>query len=130
MTSKPSLISLPTVSGTSPTRRSPSVTSCGIPTFTRQIIASDQGLRSRRHIVTNNIPFCNRNVTFGSYSSTVDHCSFRERGSRTMKKLSTTYKRRRLAALAVAVLFLFAGLGLLGYSLLAGGSPAVAESPE
>ena len=46
-----------------------------------------------------------------------------------MKKLSTTYKRRRLAALAVAV-FLIAGLGLLGYSLLAGGSPAVAESPE
>jgi sortase A len=46
-----------------------------------------------------------------------------------MKKLNTKYKRRRLAALAVAV-FLFAGLGLLGYSLLAGGSPAVAESPE
>ena len=46
-----------------------------------------------------------------------------------MKKLSTKYKRRRLAALAVAV-FLFAGLGLVGYSLLAGGSPAVAESPE
>jgi sortase A len=55
--------------------------------------------------------------------------SNRERGSRTMKKLSTTYKRRRLAALVVAV-FLFTGLGLVGYSLLAGGSPAVAESPE
>jgi sortase A len=46
-----------------------------------------------------------------------------------MKKLSTTYKRRRLAALVAAV-FLFAGLGLVGYSLLAGGSPAVAESPD
>ena len=46
-----------------------------------------------------------------------------------MKKVSTRYKRRRLAALAVAV-FLFAGLGLVGYSLLAGGSAAVAESPE
>ena len=46
-----------------------------------------------------------------------------------MKKLSTTYKRRRLAALVVAV-FLFTGLGLVGYSLLAGGSPATAESPD
>jgi sortase A len=55
--------------------------------------------------------------------------SNRERGSRAMKKLSTTYKRRRLAALVVAV-FLFTGLGLVGYSLLAGGSPATAESPE
>src|SRR5215210_7927250 len=52
----------------------------------------------------------------------------RERGSRTMKKLDAKYKKRRLAALVVAV-FLFAGLGLVGYSLLAGGSPAVAESP-
>jgi sortase A len=46
-----------------------------------------------------------------------------------MKKLSATYKRRRLATLVVAV-FASAGLGLLGYSLLAGGSPASAESPE
>jgi sortase A len=46
-----------------------------------------------------------------------------------MKKLSTKYKRRRLVALVAAV-FLFAGLGLLGYSLFAGGSPASAESPE
>jgi sortase A len=46
-----------------------------------------------------------------------------------MKKLSTTYKTRRLATLVVAV-FAFAGLGLLGYSLLAGGSPASAESPD
>jgi sortase A len=46
-----------------------------------------------------------------------------------MKKLSTTYKRRRLAALVTAV-FLFTGLGLVGYSLLAGGSPATAESPD
>src|SRR5215210_8589424 len=53
----------------------------------------------------------------------------RERGSRTMKKLDAKYKKRRLAALVVAV-FLFAGLGLVGYSLVAGGSPAVAESPE
>jgi sortase A len=52
-----------------------------------------------------------------------------ERGSRTMKKLSTTYKKRRLTTLVVA-LFAFAGLGLLGYSLLAGGSPASAESPD
>jgi sortase A len=55
--------------------------------------------------------------------------SDRERGSRTMKKLSTTYKKRRLTTLVVA-LFAFAGLGLLGYSLLAGGSPASAESPD
>jgi hypothetical protein len=46
-----------------------------------------------------------------------------------MKKLSTTYKTRRLATLVVS-LFAFAGLGLLGYSLLAGGSPASAESPD
>jgi sortase A len=45
-----------------------------------------------------------------------------------VKKLDAKYKKRRLAALAVAV-FLFAGLGLVGYSLLAGGSAAVAESP-
>jgi sortase A len=45
-----------------------------------------------------------------------------------MKKLDAKYKKRRLVALVMAV-FLFAGLGLVGYSLLAGGSPAVAESP-
>src|SRR5215216_956425 len=55
--------------------------------------------------------------------------SDRERGSRTMNKLSTTYKKRRLTTLVVA-LFAFAGLGLLGYSLFAGGSPASAESPD
>src|SRR5215211_3556418 len=55
--------------------------------------------------------------------------SNRERGSMRMKKLSTTYKTRRLATLVVS-LFAFAGLGLLGYSLLAGGSPASAESPD
>ncbi|MDQ3436241.1 MAG: sortase [Actinomycetota bacterium] len=46
-----------------------------------------------------------------------------------MKKLNAKYKKRRLAALVVAV-FAFAGLGLLGYSLFPGGSPASAESPE
>jgi sortase A len=46
-----------------------------------------------------------------------------------MKKLNAKYKKRRLAALVVAA-FLFAGLGLVGYSLLAGGSPASAESPD
>ena len=46
-----------------------------------------------------------------------------------MKKSSTTYRKRRLAALVAAV-FLFAGLGLFGYSLFAGGSPASAESPD
>src|SRR5215207_2691446 len=55
--------------------------------------------------------------------------SNRERGSMRMKKLSTTYKTRRPATLVVAV-FAFAGLGLLGYSLLAGGSTASAESPD
>jgi sortase A len=54
--------------------------------------------------------------------------SNRERRSRTMKKQSTAYQRR-LAALVVAV-FVFAGLGLLGYSLFAGGSPASAQSPD
>src|ERR671916_3145215 len=54
--------------------------------------------------------------------------SNRERRSRTMKKQSTAYQRM-LAALVVAV-FVFAGLGLLGYSLFAGGSPASAESPD
>src|SRR5215207_3989944 len=54
--------------------------------------------------------------------------SNRERRSRRMKKQIAAYQRR-LAALVVAV-FAFAGLGLLGYSLIAGGSPASAESPE
>jgi sortase A len=45
-----------------------------------------------------------------------------------MKKLRTGYTRKTLVA--VAAVFLFAGLGLLGYSVLAGGSPASAESPE
>jgi len=45
-----------------------------------------------------------------------------------MKRQSTAY-HRRLATLVVAV-FAFAGLGLLGYSLFAGGSPASAESPD
>jgi sortase A len=46
-----------------------------------------------------------------------------------MKKTSAGYTRRALTAV-VAVMLLFAGLGLLGYSLLAGGSPASAESPD
>jgi sortase A len=46
-----------------------------------------------------------------------------------MKKLSTTYKKRKLATLAMFV-FAFAGVGLLGYSLLSGGTPASAESPD
>jgi len=46
-----------------------------------------------------------------------------------MKKTRTGYTRKALTALVAAVV-LFAGLGLLGYSLIAGGSPASAESPE
>jgi sortase A len=46
-----------------------------------------------------------------------------------MKKIRTGYTRKTLTAVMVAV-FLFAGLGFLGYSLVAGGSPASAESPE
>ena len=46
-----------------------------------------------------------------------------------MKKVTTGYTRKALAALVAAV-FLFAGLGFLGYSLLAGGAPASAESPD
>ena len=46
-----------------------------------------------------------------------------------MKKVTTGYTRKALAALVAAV-FLFSGLGLLGYSLLAGGAPASAESPD
>jgi sortase A len=46
-----------------------------------------------------------------------------------MKKVTAGYTRKALAALVAAV-FLIAGLGLLGYSLLAGGTPASAESPD
>lgn len=46
-----------------------------------------------------------------------------------MKRMVSTNTRRTLAAFAVIV-FVFAGLGLLGYSLLGGGSPASAESPQ
>jgi len=46
-----------------------------------------------------------------------------------MKKIRTGYTRKTLTAIAAAV-FLFAGLGFLGYSLFAGGSPASAESPD
>ena len=46
-----------------------------------------------------------------------------------MKKMVVGNTRRTLAAL-VATLFVFVGLGLLGYSLLGGGSPASAESPQ
>ena len=46
-----------------------------------------------------------------------------------MKKMVSGNTRRTLAAFAATV-FVFAGLGLLGYSLLGGGSPASAESPE
>ena len=46
-----------------------------------------------------------------------------------MKRMVSGNTRRTLAAFAVTV-FVFAGLGLFGYSLLGGGSPASAESPE
>ncbi|MBA2714030.1 MAG: sortase [Rubrobacteraceae bacterium] len=46
-----------------------------------------------------------------------------------MKRMVSGNTRRTLAAFAATV-FVFAGLGLLGYSLLGGGSPASAESPE
>ena len=46
-----------------------------------------------------------------------------------MEKVTTGYMRKALAALVAAV-FLFAGLGLFGYFLLAGGAPASAESPD
>src|SRR5215210_8698774 len=44
-----------------------------------------------------------------------------------MKKITAGYTRKALTAVVVALVF--AGLGLVGYSLFAGGSPAVAESP-
>ena len=47
-----------------------------------------------------------------------------------MKKIRTGYTRMTLTAATAVAVFLFAGLGLLGYSVLAGGSPASAESPE
>src|SRR5215213_5861712 len=53
--------------------------------------------------------------------------SNRERRSRRMKKQSAAYQRR-LAALVVAV-FAFAGLGLLGYSLVAGEQAARTHRP-
>ena len=43
-------------------------------------------------------------------------------------KIAPGNARKTLAA--VATVFVFAGLGLLGYSLFAAGSPAAAESPE
>jgi sortase A len=45
-----------------------------------------------------------------------------------MKKITAGYTGRALTTV-VAIGILFAGLGLVGYSLLAGGSPASAESP-
>ena len=46
-----------------------------------------------------------------------------------MKRIRVGYTRKTLTAVVAAVV-LFAGLGLLGYSLVAGGSPASADSPE
>src|SRR5215213_3943519 len=46
-----------------------------------------------------------------------------------MMKMAAGNARKTLPALAATV-FVSAGLGLLGYSLIAGGSPASAESPE
>jgi sortase A len=46
-----------------------------------------------------------------------------------MKRMVSGNTPRTLAAFAVTV-FVFAGLGLFGYSLLGGGSPASAESPQ
>src|SRR5215210_3316735 len=46
-----------------------------------------------------------------------------------MKKVTAGYTSKALTAVVAAV-FLFAGLGLLGHSLLAGGHPASAESPD
>jgi sortase A len=46
-----------------------------------------------------------------------------------MKKMVSGNTRRTLVAFAATV-FVLAGLGLLGYSLLGGGSPASAESPQ
>ena len=46
-----------------------------------------------------------------------------------MKKVTAGYTRKALTAV-VAAIFLFVGLGLLGYSLLGGGTPASAEPPD
>jgi sortase A len=46
-----------------------------------------------------------------------------------MKRVRAGYTRKALTAVVAAV-FLFAGLGLLGYSLLGGGTPASAEPPD
>ena len=46
-----------------------------------------------------------------------------------MKKMVSGNTRRMMVAFAATV-FVLAGLGLLGYSLLGGGSPASAESPQ
>ena len=46
-----------------------------------------------------------------------------------MKRMASGNPRRTLVAFAATV-FVFAGLGLVGYSLLGGGSQASAESPE
>ncbi|HEX2740690.1 MAG TPA: sortase [Rubrobacter sp.] len=45
-----------------------------------------------------------------------------------MKKIRSGYTMKTLTALVLAV-FLFVGLGLLGYSMFPGGSPASADSP-
>src|SRR5688572_27733472 len=45
-----------------------------------------------------------------------------------MKKISAVDMRKTLAAV-VATVFVFAGLGLVGYSILAGGSVASADNP-
>ena len=46
-----------------------------------------------------------------------------------MKRMVSVNSRRTLVAFAATV-FVFAGFGLVGYSLLGGGSQASAESPE
>ena len=46
-----------------------------------------------------------------------------------MKKIKAGHTRKALTAV-VAVMLLFTGLSLVGYSMLAGGSPASAESPD
>jgi sortase A len=47
-----------------------------------------------------------------------------------MKKITSGYTRMTLTAATAVAVFLLVGLGLLGYSVLAGGSPASADSPE
>src|SRR3712207_3622694 len=55
--------------------------------------------------------------------------SDRGRGSRKMEKITTGDTRKALTTVVAAVTLLV-GLGLLGYSLLSGGAPASAESPD